>query len=139
MPSSLLDPTFSSWPTPLTGTPRMRSDLPDSLSNLCFFPLFLAIICLTITAPPYTPSVSSVFFCTTTQLVLLPQSLCFIMLFSSWLNCYHLKEGILLIFMTHYKLLRVIISTNSLSEPCFFNDISFCDRRKWHFYFLNVQ
>lgn len=33
MPSSPHDPTFSSWPTILTGTPRTRSNPPDSPPN----------------------------------------------------------------------------------------------------------
>lgn len=34
MPSSHLDPTFSSWPTTLTGTPQTRSSPPDNLPCL---------------------------------------------------------------------------------------------------------
>ena len=43
MPSSLHDPTFSSWPTILTGTPRMRSSPLDSPSSLCFLSIFFHI------------------------------------------------------------------------------------------------
>lgn len=48
MPSSHLDPTFSSWPTILTGTPRMRSSPLDSPLRPLLTSPFLPIICLSI-------------------------------------------------------------------------------------------
>lgn len=52
MPSSLLDPTFSSWPTTLTGIPRMRSSPLDSPPSHPFC-LLLCPSALLLVSPSY--------------------------------------------------------------------------------------